>query len=248
MRTKVISVVAAVAVMAIGVTVSNASFRSEASMQVKLAKPGAPAKVHIVIDNSDSVNVPVHISSVVTTSKVAKFNGKAIPQCTTKIPTNADGDNTAAALNPACPSGSKVGTGTFVANTGVPGQPIPFNDVGVINGTLNLYNYKTQGGEQAAMLLEIMSDTPVPDAHQYARMGVSNSGVITSVLPNTADLPEKVSNLLRVNPPTDMSYRTTSMAHVDLTIKSPTPKKGKKPFFTLKNTKNLDFSIVLNRD
>ncbi len=248
MRIKVISVVAAVALVAVGVTASNASFRSEASVKIKLAKAGAPAKVTMVIDNTDSANVPQRISSVVTTSKVAKFNSKAVPQCTSKIPTNADGDNNAAAINPACPAGSKVGSGKFTANTGVVGQPIPFSDLGKIDGTLNVYNYKPQGGEQAALLLEIMSDTPVPDAHQYSRVSISNSGVLTSTIPNTADLPPKVSDFLRVNPPTDMSYRTTSMAHVEITMTSPKAKKGKKPYFTLKNTKNLDFSIVLNRD
>lgn len=248
MRIKIVSIVAVVAALAVGVTASNASFRTEASMKIKIAKAGAPAQTSIVVDNTDSANVPQRISSVVMTSKVAKFNSKALPQCTTKIPTNADGDNNAAALNPACPSGSKVGSGTFVANTGVVGQPIPFSDLGVIDGTLRVYNYKPQGGEQAALLLEIMSDKPVPDAHQYQRISISNGGVITSVLPNTADLPPNVANLLLINPPTNMNFRTTSMANFKLTVKSPKAKKGKKPFLTLKNTKNMDFSIVLNRD
>jgi hypothetical protein len=248
MRIKIVSLVAVVAALAIGVSASNATFRTETSASIKLAKAGAPATAKIVIDNSDTDFVPAHVKSVVITSKVAKFNSKAVTQCKTKVPNNADGDNTGAALNPACPSASKIGKGSFRANTGVPGQPIPFNDLGVIDGTINIYNYKPGSGQQAALLLEIMSDTPVPDTHQYMLAGISKRGVITANVPNTTDLPPNVSNLLRVNPPSNMSYRTTSLAHVETTITSPRPKKGKAPFFTLKNTRNIDFSVVLNRD
>lgn len=248
MRIKIVSLVAVVAALAVGVAASNASFRTEATVTVKLAKAGAPAKVSIVIDNTDSANVPQRISSIVMTSKVAKFNSKAVAQCTTAVPTNAAGTNTGAALNPACPSGSKVGTGTFTANTGVPGQPIPFNDLGVITGTINVYNYKPAAGQQASLLLELMTNTPVPDTHQYMLAGVSSAGVVTSNVPNVADFPPNVANLLRVNPPTDMSYRTGAMAQTTINITSPKAKSGKKPFLTLKNTKNMDFSIVLNRD
>lgn len=245
MRIKIISAVAVIAALAIGATASNATFRSEVAVKVKLAKAGAPAKLTMVIDNTDSANVPDRISSVVVTSKVAKFNSKAVPQCSTPVPSNAAGNNTGAALNPACPKGSKIGSGKFTANTGIEGQPIPFNDLGVINGAINVYNYKPGPGEQAALLFELMSDTPVPDTHQYMRAGVTKGGVVVANIPNVADLPPKVADLLR-NP--DMSFRTASMAHSEYTLTAPRPKKGQKPFFTLKNTKNMDFSVVLNRD
>ncbi|MFY9265327.1 MAG: hypothetical protein WAO61_07870 [Solirubrobacterales bacterium] len=244
MRIKVISAVAIIAALAIGVTASNASLRSEASVKVQVSKPGAPGKATITIDNSDSVNVPARVNSLVISSKVAKFNGKAVTQCKTAVPTNALGNNNAAEINPPCPKKSLVGKGTFVINTGIPGQPIP-GDLGTLDGTFKLYNYKTSGGEQAAVLVEVLSQVPVPNAHVYIRAGVSKSGVITAAIPNTADLPPTISNLLR-NP--DASYRTTSLAKAKFTITSPRPARGKKPFFTLKNNKNLDFSIVLNRD
>lgn len=244
MRIKILSFAAVVAALAIGVTASNASFRSETSAKVTIAKAGAPAKVVMTIDNTDTTKVPERISSVVISSKVAKFNGSAVPACGTAVPTNAAGTNNAGKINPPCPAKSKVGKGTWVANTGTPGEPIP-PDLGTLSGTMNVYNYKKAGGEQAALLMEVMSDIPVPNAHQYIRVGVSNSGVLNAVLPNTADLPPTVANFLR-NP--NLTFRTTSMSKVVTTITSPKPAKGKKPFMTLKNLKNIDFSIVLNRD
>lgn len=244
MRIKILSLVAVVAALAVGVTTSNASFRSEVSVKATLAKAGAPAKVAMTIDNTDSAKVPERISSVVVTSKGVKFNSSAVKACTSKVPTNADGDNNAAEINPPCPAKSKVGKGSSILNTGTPGQPIP-PDLGTLTSTINIYNYKKSGGEQAALLLEALSDIPVPNAHVYIRVGISNSGVATSLVPNTADLPPAVANFLR-NP--DLSYRTTSLAKVAYTITSPRPAKGKKPFMTLKSTKKMDFSVVLNRD
>lgn len=244
MRTKILSLVAVVAALAVGVSASSASFRSETSAKVTLAKAGAPATLVMKVDNTDTLKVPDRISSVVVTSKSAKFNSAAVPACTTAVPTNAAGTNNAAEINPKCPAKSKVGKGTWIANTGTPGQPIPA-DLGTLSGTTNIYNYKKAGGEQAALLMELMSDIPVPNAHQYIRVSISNSGVVTALVPNTADLPPAVANFLRN---ADLSYRTTSMAQVNYTINKLTPKKGKKPFFTMKNLKKIDFSVVLNRD
>ncbi|MGH2906617.1 MAG: hypothetical protein ACRDKI_07585 [Solirubrobacterales bacterium] len=239
MRIKLIAVATAIAALAIGVSASNATLNSETSAKVSIKKAGAPATVKLVIDNTDNAVVPQRVSAVSITSKAAKWNSKAVPQCKSKVPTNADNDNNAGPITPACPKGSKVGSGKFKVNTGTVGQPIP-SDLGTIDGTLNIYNYKPGGGQQAALLLEIMSDTPVPNAHQYSLAGVSKSGTIFATVPNTADLPPSVSALLLP--------RTTSLAHLETTIKSPKPKGKTKPFFTLKNLKNIDFSVVLQRD
>lgn len=241
MRIKVITAVAIVAAMAVGVTASNAALRTEANLRVQVKKPGAPAKAIIKIDNTDPGVVPQRVSTLVIASKVAKFNGSALPACKTPVPSNALGNNNAGEINPPCPSKTLVGKGTFIANTGITGQPLPA-DFGTIDGDMRVYNYKKSGGEQAALLVELRSDIPVPNAHQYLRAGITKGGVIRATIPNTADLPPQVSNLLR-NP--DGSYRTTSMANMSLTLASP---RGKKPFFTLKQVKKLDFQIVLERE
>ncbi|MFY9487257.1 MAG: hypothetical protein WAP35_00980 [Solirubrobacterales bacterium] len=241
MRIKVITAVAIVAAMAIGVTASNAALRTEASVRIQVKKPGAPAKAIIKVDNTDPGVVPQRVSVLTIASKVAKFNGSAIPACKTPVPSNALGNNNAGEINPPCPSKALVGKGKFSANTGIPGQPLPA-DFGTIDGDIKAFNYKKSGGEQAALLIELSSDTPVPNAHQYMRVGITKGGVIRATIPNTADLPPQVSNLLR-NP--DGSYRTTSMASMNLTLSSP---RGKKPFFTLKQVKNLDFQVVLERE
>jgi hypothetical protein len=242
MRIKLISIVAVVAALAVGVTASQASLTGGSNVKVSLPKAGGPAKVTIVINNTDNVLVPQRVSSVVVTSKAAKWNSKAVPYCKKTVPTNAAGNNNGASLR--CPKNSRVGTGKFTVNIGNPGQPIP-TDLGIINGAINVYNYKPKSGQQAALLFEQIADRPIPDTHVYILAGVTKSGVYSATIPNTIDLPPAVSNLLR-NP--DMSYRTTALASVGVTLKSPPAKKGKRPFLTVKNLKNLDFSVVLNRD
>lgn len=240
MRIKLILVATVVAALAIGVVSSNAALQTSTSVNVKLAKAGAPATVVTEIKNNDNAGlVPQRVSAITIASKVAKWNSKAIPQCSSTIPTNAAGNNNAAQISPACPAKSKVGSGTFTVNTGTVGQPIP-GELGTISGTVNVYNYKPGGGQQAAMLFEIKSDIPVPNAHQYQLATVSKSGVLSATIPNTTDLPPAVQQFL--------VGRTTALNNLKVTIKSPKPAKGKKPFLTLKNTKNMDFVVTLDRD
>lgn len=239
MRIKLILVATVVAALAIGVVSSNAALQTSTSVNVKLAKAGAPATVVTEIKNADNAGlVPQRVSAITIASKVAKWNSKAIPQCASTIPTNAQGNNNAAQISPACPAKSKVGSGTFTVNTGTVGQPIP-GDLGIISGTVNVYNYKP-GSNAAALLFEIKSDVPVPNAHQYQLATVTKSGVLSASIPNTTDLPPAVQQFL--------VGRTTSLNNLKVTIKSPKPAKGKKPFLTLKNTKNLDFVVTLDRD
>lgn len=244
MRFKIISALAMVAALAIGVTASNASFRSEVGAKIKVAKAGAPAKITFTLDNTDTENVPRRVSQVIVTSKIGKFNNKAVPQCKVAIPSNALGNNTGDQLS--CPKASKIGSGTFTVNTGVAGQPIPFNDLGVIKGTMKIYNYKPSGSQQAALLFEYYATEPVP-AYNYTLTPVTKGGVSTSPIPDVVDLPPNVANLLVVTPPPNITYRTLSVAHAVFTLDSPKPKKGKKPFLTLSSTKNMDISIVMER-
>jgi hypothetical protein len=239
MRIKLFVIAVAIAALAVGVTSSSATLNTSTSANVNVPKPGGPGSVKLVIDNTDNAVVPQRISKVTIASKAAKFNSKAVPQCKSKVPTNADGDNNAAEITPACPKASKVGSGKFTVNTGTVGQPIP-SDLGTISGDVNIYNYKPSGGTQAVLLLEIMSDIPVPNAHQYQLAPISKAGVISTTVPTTDDLPPAVKNIL--SPPG--APRTTSLAHFETTIKS----HGKKPFFTLKQNKKLDFNVTLERD
>jgi hypothetical protein len=239
MRIKLVVLATVIAALAVGVATSSATLRTETSAKVTIPKAGSAATVKIVIDNTDNEVVPQRISMIKITSKDAKFNAKAVPQCKSTVPTNAAGNNNAAEITPACPKASRVGKGTAIVNTGTVGQPFP-PDLATITADINVYNYKPSGGDQAALLFEIMSDVPVQNAHQYQLAHVSKAGVISSTVPNTTDLPPAVQQFL--------TGRTTSLAHLETTIKSPKAKKGKKPFFTLKSVKNIDFSVVLERD
>jgi len=240
MRIKLIALATAVAALAIGyATSSQATLTTSTSATVKLAKAGAPAQAHIVIDNTDNEVVPERVASVSIASKTAKFNAKAVKQCTSPVPTNAAGNNNAAEIVPPCPSASKVGKGTATVTTGTVGQPIP-SDLGTIVANVNIYNYKPSPGDQATLLLEIISNIPVQNGHVYEVAHVSKSGTISSNVPLVADLPPTIGSFF--------TGRTVTLSHLDTTIKSPKPKKGQKPFFTLKNLKNLDFNITLTRD
>jgi hypothetical protein len=239
MRIKLIVIATAIAALAIGVGTSSATLNSSTSATLNVSKPGGPGTVKLVIDNTDNQVVPQRISEIQISSKFAKWNAKAVPQCKSEVPTNANGKNNAGQISPACPSGSKVGTGKFTVNTGTPGQPIP-SDLGTISGDVNIYNYTPQSGTQATLLIEILSDIPVPNAHQYQLAKISKSGTIDTFVPLMEDLPPAVKNIL--SPPS--APRTVSLSHFETTIKS----KGKKPFFTIKQNKKLDFNVTLIRD
>ncbi|MBI5311240.1 MAG: hypothetical protein HZB14_09505 [Actinobacteria bacterium] len=247
MRFKLITVLAAIAALAVGVTASNAGLRSETSVKIKIPKAKAPAQVQMTIDNTHTLNgvgvVPERVNQVVIKSAAAKWYSKGAPQCNIPIPSAAAGNNTGGPANPGCPAKSKIGTGKFEAHDGIVGQPYDPSDAGRVTGTLTIYNYKPSGGAQAALLLEAKSDIPVPNVYQYI-LATVKGGSITASVPNAADLPASLANLMR-NP--DMSYRTLSMANMTTTIKAPKVKKGK-ALFTLNQFKSMDFSIVLNRD
>jgi hypothetical protein len=239
MRIKLIVIATAIAALAIGVGSSSATLNSTTSANVNVPKPGGPGSVKLVIDNTDNALVPQRISEIQISSKAAKWNAKAVAQCKSTIPTNLAGTNNAGEISPPCPSGSKVGTGKFTVNTGTPGQPIPA-DLGTISGDINIYNYKPAAGSTASLLIEILSDIPVPNAHQYQLATISKSGTIDTKVPTMDELPPSVKNIL--SPPS--APRTVALSHFETTIKS----KGKKPFFTLKQNKKLDFNVTLIRD
>jgi hypothetical protein len=240
MRIKLIVLATAVAAIALGASVSTAALQSGTDVVVKLKKAGAPATAVITINNTDTAGiVPEPITNVTIKSAVAKFNGKAITQCKTPVPTGAA--NNGGKINPACPSKSKVGSGSFIVNTGKVGQPLP-SEFGTIDGKINIYNYKPSGGGNAALLMEVLSQTPVPNTHVYV-VATIKGGTITARVPKMEDLPPAVIEIL--SPPSQpQNARVVSLAKITTSIKPP---KSKKPFFTLKNTKNLSFSVTLDR-
>lgn len=240
MRIKLIALATVVAALAVGVVTSQAALQQEVKVNVSLSKAGAPATVKLSLVNDDPGKVPERIKTLVVTSKTVKWNSKAAPYCGVKIPTNADGDNNAAKLS--CPSKSKVGSGKFLVNTGIPGQAPPA-ELYVIDGNITVFNYKPRSGDTAAFLIEIQSDIPVPNAHQYQYVGISRSGVMTAEIPNTADLPPQVRDILLNLPGRQISLNTIS-----LTLKAPKVKKGKKPLFTINNFKKLDVAGKLIRE
>lgn len=239
MRIKMILIATVVAALAIGVSVSNAALQQSVKVNVKVAKPGAAGSVSVNYTNQDDAGiVPQRTASLVVTSKVAKWNSSGAGVCKSPIPVNPAANNVAE-ISPACPSSSKVGKGTFTVNTGTVGQPIPA-ELGTISGNVNVYNYKPAGGSQAALLFEILSDSPVQNAHEYTLGQITRSGTLSAKIPNTTDLAPALQQFL--------TGRTTSLTSLNLTIKSPKVKKGKKPLFTLKNTKNLDIAAQVIRD
>jgi hypothetical protein len=240
MRIKLIALATVVAALAVGVVTSQAALQQKVSVNVNIPKPGAAGTVKVSLKNDDPGKVPERIKTIVVTSKSVKWNSKAVPYCNVKIPTNADGDNNAAKLT--CPSKSKVGSGKFLVNTGIPGQAPPA-ELYVIDGNVTVYNYKPRPGNVAGFLVEIQSDVPVPNAHQYQYVGITRAGVMTAEIPNTADLPPQVRDILL-----NLPGRQISLNSLDLTLKAPKVKKGKKPLFTITNFKKLDVSGELIRE
>ncbi|MGB0873341.1 MAG: hypothetical protein ACPGWS_07830 [Solirubrobacterales bacterium] len=240
MRIKVILVATVVAALAIGVVSSNAALQTSTSVNVNVSKPGKPGSVRMVLVNNDTAGlVPQRISKITISSRVARWYSKGAGVCKSTVPTNAAGTNNAAPISPACPRSSRIGKGKFTVNTGTVGQAIPA-DLGTISGDVTVYNYRPSGGKVVALLFEIKSDIPVPNAHQYQLAQISKKGTLEAEVPNTSDLPPSVQQFL--------VGRTTSLNKLDVTLKSPKVKRGKKPLFTLKNNKKLDFLVTLDRD
>lgn len=247
MRFKLITVLAALAALAVGVTASNAGLHSSTTVKIKIAKAKAPASVVMNIDNTHTNAagvgiVPERINQVVITSKAAKWYSKGAVQCKVVIPSAAAGNNDGSDIGKNCPSKSKIGSGTFIANAGTPGTVYDPGDAGRITGVMKVYNYKAPAGAQAALLLDAESKTPVPGVHQYI-LAVVKGGKLTASVPNMADLPTNLSNLFKN--PDGVTYKTLSMATMNTSLKSPS---AKRPLLTLNNFKSMDFAVELNRD
>ena len=263
MRTKLILIATVVAALAIGVSASNAALQNSVSVALKFKKAGGPGTLELSLTNTeDGGLVPERIAKMVISSSSGVYNSKALPLChivpslqaggKDEIPTNAAGNNKSDFLAPQpggknqavvlknCPLKSLVGKGTFEAVVGTVGQPYDPAQSGLITGNVYLYNYKPRSGDTLAFVAWIQSNNPVPNANQYQYVGVSKKGVITTVLPSRADIPQYIADLL---PP-----GTISMTKVKLKLTSPAPPKGKKPIFSIKNFSDLNVSGQLVRE
>jgi hypothetical protein len=267
MRIKLIALATAIAALAFGVVTSQAALQQKVTVNVKFKKAGGPGSIKIQYENLEPSGgnpdalVPERIAKIIVTSKAAGYNSKALPYCKVvptqtvggadEIPTNAAGNNRSDFLTPEpggkntqtvlknCPLSTLVGKGTFEAVIGTVRQPFDPGASGLITGKVYAYNYKPRSGDQAAMVVWIQSDNPVPNANQYQYVGISKSGVITAILPNRGDIPPNIAAVLPDG--------TISMTKLSLDLTSPKPKKGK-PLFTIKSFSNLDLVAQLVRE
>jgi hypothetical protein len=206
--------------------------------------------------------VPQRIKRLVVQSSSVRYNRKALPYCTVifngqrKLPTRADGmtgaeeltyvpgKQNSAAVAKACPRASIIGTGSFSATVGTPGQPYNPAQAGALEGTIVVYNYVPASGDTMGTVVRLNVQNPVP-ATQYLYVGVSRRGVLTANVPARSEIP---TNLDAAIPPGEVSLATMM-----LTLKAPTPKRTRsgrrgKPIFTIRSFSRLNVYGQLVRE
>lgn len=238
---KPIVLVAAISALAVGAGTASATLSSKTEAYASLNQPGAPASFKLLVENVDNEIVPKPIASVTASSKSAIWKSKALTQCNRRLPTPADGDDGHFFdERPFCPATSLVGSGVFTLNAGTEGQPIPL-DLGILVGDILVFNYMPKRNQQAALLLELHMDTPVPNAYIYVLATVSKSGALVIPIPKMDELHPAVKNIL--SPPGQP--RIVSLTRIRLTVKSPKPKSGHSPLLTFHSAKHTNFRVTL---
>jgi hypothetical protein len=232
----------AVVALAVGAGASNATLSSSTSASVKISRAGRPASITLRLTNVDDAVVPEPITAITLSSKYAKWNSKAVSQCRDNFPDERFGTYGYFDEPPFCPAASKIGTGTFSLNTGVPGQQIPAV-LGYLDGDVNIYNHSHSSAEQAELVFELMSDVPVPNAHTYVTATVNKRGELVIPVLVIAQLPVSVRNIL--SPPG--APRLASLTGLNFTIKSPKRNDRRAPFLTFPNLKKAKFAVALQR-
>lgn len=194
MRIKIMALVVASAALAIGALggSATAALQNQLNVDILQKAQGSPATVKVFATNEDSAGkIPERISKVILKSKSAKWNGKAVPKCTSAIQSN---DQAAAPISPACSSKSLVGTGTATVLAGIAGEPVPpQGGANYVDAKLKIYNYKPQPGAKVSFLVEAISDQPVPDAYIYMIANVSSNGTMTAIIPSPATIPTNLA-------------------------------------------------------
>lgn len=192
MRIKILVIGAALAAL-VGTGTASGALQNQLNVDVLQKAQGQPAAVKVFAQNYDSAGIiPERISQVVLKSKSAKWNGKAVPKCTSPIPTREVGG----AIVPSCSSKSLVGTGSAIVLAGNKGEPVPPRGSSYyVEAALKIYNYKVSPGDKVTLLLESISDQPVPDAHVYTLAHINSKGTITANIPSVNDIPLNLAQL-----------------------------------------------------
>lgn len=191
MRIKILVIGAALAAV-VGGGSATAALQNQLTVDVLQKAQGKPATVKVFAVNEDSANkIPERISKVVLKSKSAKWNGKAVPKCTSPLP---DKNLPAGPIQPACSSKALVGSGSAIVLAGVAGETVPpQGGANYVTSKLKIYNYKPQPGAKVSMLIEATSDQPIPDAKLYVVANVDSKGTLTANIPNVGDIPTNLA-------------------------------------------------------
>jgi hypothetical protein len=194
----------ACAVAVLGTGNAGAALQNQLNVDIIQKSQGKPATVKVYASNKDTNpdgslrNIPERISKVVVKSKSAKWNPRAVKKCTSPVPSKEVGGT----IVPACPSSTQVGTGSGVILAGKAGrQAPPRGSAYYAEGTIKIFHYQTQPGDKVTLLVETISDQPVPDAHLYVLAHVDSRGTLTANIPNVGDIP---LNLAQFYPERDL--------------------------------------------
>ncbi len=99
MRIKILVIGAALAAI-VGGGSASAALQNQLNVDILQKGQGYPAAVKLFASNYDSAGViPQRISQVVLKSKSAKWNGRAVPKCSSPVP---DKNLPAGPISPAC--------------------------------------------------------------------------------------------------------------------------------------------------
>lgn len=221
----------------LGTGSAGGALQNQLNVDILQKSQGKPATVKVYATNKDTNpdgslrNIPERISKVVVKSKSAKWDPRAVKKCTSPLPTKEVGGT----IVPACSASTQVGSGSGVILAGKAGQPAPpRGSAYYAEGSIKIFHYATQPGDKVTLLIETISDQPVPDAHLYVLAHVDARGTLTTNIPNVADIP---LNLAQFYPGRDLCV-------IEFTA-TLNPKRSK--FFMLKKG-NLNMELSVTRE
>jgi hypothetical protein len=239
--TKLTHLITTLVILLVAVGAAAEAASAESTLTVTARKPGRPATLRLNVVSDTTTNVPALTNGLTIPVSDLAFAPRAVPRCSGPIPSNKSGVNfNAIDMGPLCPTGSKIGRGSFLFYTGTPGNPPP-PDFGTIPGSINIYNY-VLSKRRPAFLFEAVTDTPVPNAHFYFLATVGENKQLKIPIPPMEELPPTVKGIL--SPPE--APRFFSLVRLEAKIKSPRPSGRRKPFATLPHSKKLTLPVIFN--
>lgn len=239
MRIKILIIGAALAAV-VGGGSATAALQNQLNVDILHKGQGYPATVKVYAQNYDSAGIiPERVRQVVLKSKSAKWNGKAVPKCTSVIPSK---DVPAGPISPACSSKSLVGTGTAIVLAGNKNEPVPpQGGANYVTSKLKIYNYKPSPGDKVTMLIEAISDQPIPDATIYMLAHVNSKGTLTATIPSVTEIPTNLAQFYD-NPETPAIEKNLHIIEFKSTLNSKRTK-----YFMLKKG-NLNAELTVTRE